>query len=427
MEEQFTIGNAIVTDGHTLFLENGAIRVKDGKIARVVNMADIDLHDEHFIDAGGRILIPGLINPHHHLYSRFAVGISPLGTINNFTDILKNLWWPLDKVLDEETVYYSALSGVMDSVKYGVTTIFDHHASNAYVKGSLNTLKKAFEEIGIKGALSYEVSDRDGNQTFREQLEENFAFYETHKNSAQFKGMMGLHANFTLSNKSLSFIKESLPEKMPVHIHCGEGPEDFDFCKAQGYEGPVHRLEHFDLLSDSSFLIHCIHLSDKDIDILRKIKPIVVSNPESNANNKVGMMDTSRIKDYVIGTDGMSGNMIGSYRSHFLRRNGLVDQPLDKMFRKTEAILNAFFPGSGGLQTGRSADLAILDYIPETPVSLDNLFYHLILGFGGQQAYMTIADGEIIFKDGVLQKIDEIAVKQELKKAAKKLQEKFYE
>lgn len=250
---------------------------------------------------------------------------------------------------------------------------------------------------------------------------------ETHKNSAQFKGMMGLHANFTLSNKSLSFIKESLPEKMPVHIHCGEGPEDFDFCKAQGYEGPVHRLEHFDLLSDSSFLIHCIHLSDKDIDILRKIKPIVVSNPESNANNKVGMMDTSRIKDYVIGTDGMSGNMIGSYRSHFLRRNGLVDQPLDKMFRKTEAILNAFFPGSGGLQTGRSADLAILDYIPETPVSLDNLFYHLILGFGGQQAYMTIADGEIIFKDGVLQKIDEIAVKQELKKAAKKLQEKFYE
>ncbi|MCF8230850.1 MAG: amidohydrolase family protein [Bacteroidales bacterium] len=427
MPLNYTIKNGVITDGHSMFLDNGFIRVEDGKIASIGKAEEMKDTEGEFIDAGGRLIIPGLLNPHHHLYSRFAVGIVPLGPTDKLSNILKNLWWPLDRVLDEETIYYSALSGVLDSVKYGVTTIFDHHASNNYVRGSLDLIKKAFEEIGIKGSLSFEISDREGEDVFQKQLEENLIFYQESVDSILTTGMMGLHANFTLSNDSLKAIKEAKPERMPIHIHCGEGREDYDFCVDQGFRGPVHRLDQFGLLNSSSLLIHCVHLSDEDYRIINEKQPVVVSNPESNANNNVGMINTEKIKDYIVGTDGMSGNIIGSYRSHFLRRNGAVENPADKLFRRSEEIIKSAFPECGGLQKGHPADLAVLDYIPETPISLDNLFFHLILGFGAQKTYMTISEGNIVYKDGKIQTVDEEALKKEIKKAARKLQGRFYE
>mgnify|MGYP006280656671 FL=1 len=221
MSTNYTIGNALITDGHSLFYENGTIRIEDGKIAAIGSSDEMKNAKGEFIDAGGRVIIPGLLNPHHHLYSRFAVGIVPLGPTDKLSNILKNLWWPLDRVLDAETIYYSALSGVFDSVKYGVTTIFDHHASNNYVRGSLDLIKKAFEEVGIKGGLSFEISDREGEDVFQKQLEENLIFYQESVDSILTTGMMGLHANFTLSNDSLKAIREAKPERMPIHIHCG--------------------------------------------------------------------------------------------------------------------------------------------------------------------------------------------------------------
>lgn len=426
MATQYTIKHGIVTDGYSIFYEDGAIRIEDGKIAAVGNSKDINPGEGECIDAGGRIIIPGLLNPHHHLYSRFAVGITPLGPTNKLSNILKNLWWPLDRMLDDETIYYSALSGIIDSVKYGVTTIFDHHASSNFVGGSLNLIKKALGEVGIQGALAFEISDREGENVFQQQLEENLAFYEKTLDNQHFSGMMGMHANFTLSKRSMQKLRDIKPERMPIHIHCGEGKEDFDFCIDEGFAGPVDRLNHFGLLDHSSLLIHCVHASDADFRLINEKRPFVISNPESNANNNVGMMNTEKIKDYLIGTDGMSGNIIGSYRSHFLRRNGDLESPADKLFRRSGDAVQSVFPGRGRLQEGFSADLAVLDYVPETPINLENLFFHLILGFGGQQMYMTISDGQIIYHDGKLVTVDEDSLKKELKKAAKKLQGRFY-
>lgn len=427
MANKYIIKNAIITDGVSRLMDNGAIMVDDGKIAALDPENKLSDASAEIIDAGGRIVIPGLANPHHHLYSRFAVGLSPLGPADKLSEILNHLWWPLDRALDEETVYYSALSGIIDSIKYGVTTVFDHHASNSFVKGSLNTIQKAFQEAGIKGVLAYEVSDREGKDIFREQVEENVDFYQKNQNNANLKGMMGLHANFTLSRDSLQFLRKVMPEGMAIHTHCGEGKEDFDFCVEDGFAGPVDRLNAFGLIDAASFLIHCIHLSEKDFRIINEKNPVVVSNPESNANNGVGVMNTEKIRNYVIGTDGMSGNIIGSHRSHFLRRNGNVDNPLGKLFQNTSQLVHSVYPDSGGLEPGKRADIAVLDYIPETPVKLDNLFFHLIMGFGAQQTWMTMANGKILFKEGKIQQLDETALKADFQKAAKKLHRRFYE
>ncbi|MEA1987083.1 MAG: amidohydrolase family protein, partial [Candidatus Marinimicrobia bacterium] len=251
--------------------------------------------------------------------------------------------------------------------------------------------------------------------------------YEKHKNDNQIKGVLGLHANFTLSDKTLSTISKQKPTKLPIHIHCGEAIDDFEFCKSAGYEGPVHRLDEFGLLSKDSLLAHCIHLSEKDYQLLEEIKPNIISNPESNANNSVGKMDTEKINSYLLGTDGMTGNVLGTMRSHFLRRNGNIKNPLEILFKSPSNIVEKYFKNSGSLVVENSADIAITDYKPTTKINIENLFYHLIFGVEGQKMYMTIANGEILYQDGKMKKINENEVLEKIKMASNNLHRKFYE
>ncbi|MBU4445545.1 amidohydrolase family protein [bacterium] len=427
MTENYIIGNGIISDGFSFLIQNGAIEIENGIIKQIGKTDELKIKNMEFFDLQGRLVLPGLLNPHHHLYSAMATGISPIGETDNFTQILENLWWHLDQSLDEESIYYSALYGLIISVKYGVTTIFDHHASMNYISGSLRLIEKAFKEIGVKGLLCYEISDRMGEKAVQRQLDENIAFREDHIDDKNVHGLLGLHANFTLSNNTLSLIKSKKSTELPIHIHCGEDKADMQYCIDNGYEGPVHRLHEYGLLSPNSLLAHCIHLSPKDYDIIREIQPIIISNPESNANNNVGEMDLSKIEKYCLGTDGMTGNTLGTMRSHFIRQNGEISQPLDILFQYPGNILKRFFPDSGMLEIGKTADLAVADYIPVTGINLDNLFYHLIFGVEGQKMYMTISDGKILYKDGKIQNIDEEDIIAKVKQAAQKLHKKYYE
>lgn len=423
----YILGNAVITDGYSTLMKNGALEISDRKIAKIGKTEQVKKKGVKFYDLKGRLVLPGLLNGHHHLYSALATGLAPIGPTENFQQILENLWWHLDQSLDIETCYYSALSGLLQSIQFGVTTVFDHHASMNVISQSLNSLKIAFLETNLKGLLCYEISDRMGKEAVKEQLEENIRFYEEHKGNSQIQGLMGLHANFTLSNESMSLIAQQKPSDMPIHIHCGEDKADFDFCVAHGKAGPVDRLHAFGLLDRNSLLAHCIHLSEKDYDLITSVKPVVISNPESNANNNVGMMNTDRIHDYVLGTDGMTGNILGTLRSLFLLRNGKIENPLDILFRRPANVIQRFFPQAGTLKEGFDADIAVTDYVPVTPISLDNLFYHLIFGVQGQKMYMTIANGTILWEKGEFKTLNEGKIRQEVHEAVHKLYTVYHE
>ncbi|MCK4526923.1 amidohydrolase family protein [candidate division WOR-3 bacterium] len=426
MQDEYILGNGIVTDGISLFLKDGAIHIQDKIIKEVGRTEDIKIDDIEFIDAGGRLIIPGLLNPHHHLYSSLAVGLIPKGDTDNFEKILMNLWWRLDKVLDEHSIYYSALTGIIDSIKHGVTTIFDHHASMKWVKGSLSVIEKAFTQGGIKGVLCFETSDRMGIDEVTKHIEENLGFWEKHQSSDSIKSVFGLHANFTLSDKTLKKVSKRIPEELSIHIHCGEDQLDLNYCKDMGYSGPVHRLNEFGLLKKSSILAHCIHLSGEDYSLIKKVKPIIVSNPESNANNNVGSMDLIRIKRYLLGTDGMTGDIIKTLRSHYLLRQGEVEGLKDIFFGYRYEVQREFFPQVHGFRKGKKADIAVLDYIPKTPIDLENLISHLIFGFEGGNVYITIADGKILYRDGSITFLDEEEINREAKRVSKDLWRRFY-
>jgi len=425
---EYVLGRGVVADGAGLFLEDGALLVSGGRIMEIGPWETVRRDDIPFFDVEGRLILPGLVNFHHHLYSFFAPGISPAGPTETFPEILENLWWRLDRMIDEESLYYSVLMGALDSLSFGVTSIFDHHASMNLDRGSLDVAAEAVSHAGIRAVLCLETSDRQGKEAMKRQVAENIAFWEKHRSDPFLGGMFGLHANLTLSEETLGFIAAEKPAEMPVHVHCGEAPEDLAFCREQGYAGPVDRLNAFGLLDGDSFMIHCVHLSEKDYSLLGEINPVVVLNPESNANNRVGTPDRDRLPGHLLGTDGMSGDMVAALRSYLLLGAGggePYSRMADMMFRLPEKVLQRHLPVRTGFRPGAAADIAVLDYIPLSPVSEVNLLGHLLFGAKGGKAHLTAVNGKILWRKGAFPGHDMDSLRFRAKRAASALSLRF--
>ena len=152
-------GKLITNDKDNNFYDNGAVVIEDNVIKEVGSYDDIikKYPDEEVVDAKGKLIMPGLICAHSHIYSTYARGMSVSKPTDNFIHVLENQWWALDKTLTLEDVRLNGLVTFMESVSNGVTTLIDHHAGPNSIEGSLFTLADAAKDIGIRTSLCYEV------------------------------------------------------------------------------------------------------------------------------------------------------------------------------------------------------------------------------------------------------------------------------
>ncbi|NCC69906.1 MAG: chlorohydrolase, partial [Clostridia bacterium] len=261
------IGNGrLVTRDNGYYIENGAVALEDNLILDVGETAALKERypQAEFIDANGGLIMPGLINTHNHIYSAFARGLSINGySPRDFNDILEGMWWKIDRLLTKENDSLSAYAVYIDCIKNGVTTVFDHHASYFDIPGSLDTLADAAKELGVRTSLCYEVSDRDGEAKMKEAVLENARMIRRAEadQSDMLKGMMGLHAAFTLSDETLALCKAHTPETTGFHVHVAEGPGDqVDSLKKYG-KRIVERLWEQGILGERTLAIHCVHVS----------------------------------------------------------------------------------------------------------------------------------------------------------------------
>ena len=429
MKERCILAGGVIYDGQT-FLSDGAILIDDGEVAAVGPSPAIRAHHHApVVDLGGRLVVPGLLDAHTHLYAAFAAGLKPDGPLDTFPQILENLWWRLAAAHDEESIYYSAMTGIIERVRCGVTMIFDHHASMDCVAGSLEVVAGAYRDAGMRGTVCYEVSERAGMDMVVDQIDENLEFHESHRQDPFVRGMMGLHANLTLGDETLTEIAAARPADMPVHVHVGEAYEDLDFCRHDGFEGPVDRLHRYRLLDPESILVHAVHLSRRDTAILRETGPVVVFSPESNANNGVGRPSDADVGRYLLGTDAMSPDMIATLRSRYFDQHAAHEKTNalhDAMFGYRRAVQQRFFPFTGDFTVGARADIAVLDYVPITPIDATNVLEHLIHGVRQGRAWLTVVDGRVLYRNGTVTFIDEERFRSHAKKVAARLHERFH-
>ena len=161
------------------YYEHGAVAYEGSKIVEVGEESALrrKYPDAHCIDARGGVIMPALINAHTHIYSALARGLSIVGNNpTNFYEVLDGTWWAIDRKLMMDGTRASATALYMDSIKQGVTTIFDHHASYGEIPGTLHTIAEESKRLGLRSCLCYEVSDRDGEEKCLQAIQENADF-----------------------------------------------------------------------------------------------------------------------------------------------------------------------------------------------------------------------------------------------------------
>jgi putative selenium metabolism protein SsnA len=386
-------------DAANRVIDAGSVEVRgDGSIGEVGADRPGDF------DAGGKLLMPALINCHTHLYSTFARGMAlPGRPPRDFREILKKLWWRLDCALDYEDVYYSALVGLIDSVKCGVGTLADHHSSPNACAGSLDRIEQAFREVGLRGALCYETSDRNGRAKAGEGIRENIRFIERSGRAGTVAASFGLHAAFTLGDRTLGqSVEASRALGAGLHVHVAE-----DRCDA----GAVRRLDGFGALDGRTVAAHCVHVTAAERKLLARAGASVVHNPQSNLNNAVG---TAKVAELIgcgvlvgLGSDGYTPRMWDEFRTALHLQKHVA---FTALANNREIAKKAWGMEIGRIETGARADLILVDYYPPTPLDAGNLAAHLVFGISNAPVDSLMADGRWVMREKRICAVDERAV-----------------
>ncbi len=368
------------------YIPNGFVVFED-KIVAVGSMAEFKDGDYAVIDGHNRLVMPGLVCGHTHIYSAFARGMSVPFNPKNFQEILDQLWWKLDRHLDNEASYYSGLIAGSEFLQGGVTSIIDHHASGKEIAGSLENLLRAIQEVGLRGAFAFEVSDRF---PVAAAIDENRAFIDAHRHDGA-RGLFGLHASMSLSDQTLHHVKQKLGHD-PIHVHVGESELDQIDCQHRFGKRVVERLDSFGLINPDSLLVHAIHVNDHELDLIKNHKAIIAVSVSSNLNNGVGLPDVLKMIDkgipVILGNDGMTYGMADEYVTvnlamhHRYGGHGPFTMGhLARMIDDTYGYASRLFDVKlGRLKPGYEADLVVVPYVAPTPMTSENAFGHLLFG-----------------------------------------------
>lgn len=430
-----------ILPGHSLYIQNGSI----ADLGPDPDMTARYPQAER-LDARGQYVLPGSICAHTHFYGAFARGMAIPGEAPaEFTEILDKLWWPLDKSLTHKDTKYSALVCLVDAIKHGTTTLFDHHASPNAIDGSLDVIAEAVEQAGIRASLCYEVTNRDGPDKMRAGIAENVRFI--HKSRQQKNPLItaafGLHAPLTLSDETLEACLAAAPEGVGFHTHLSESQDDGFKVMETVHTRPVTWLSRRGILGPNSIAAHCVHLDEQETRQIAESQTWVTHQPRSNMNNAVGVapvedMLAAGIK-ICLGNDGFSNAMWEEWKAAYLlqkihhrdprRMNGytLVEIAVEN----NAAMASHFFPSApvGVIAPGAAADLMFVDYHPFTPLTAGNLPWHILFGWRESMVTTTIAAGKILMKDRQLLTLDEEEISAKARALApgvwKRYEEKF--
>ncbi len=429
-------------------LPGWGIYIEDGKIADLGPDSELKTRhpDAPLFDARGQLVLPGNICAHTHYYGAFSRGMAIPGEApTQFSEILQKLWWPLDRSLTEDDIRYSALLCLADAIRHGTTTLFDHHASPNAIVGSLDIIAEAVETAGVRSCLCYEVTDRDGPERMKAGVRENVRFIEKVRGGKHplLSATFGLHASLTLSDSTLDLCRQAAPEGTGFHIHLSESEDDGESVLERYHMWPVDWLARHDILGPNSIAAHCVHLDERERDILAASGTWVTHQPRSNMNNAVGV---APVEEYLemgipvcLGNDGFSNAMWEEWKAAYLlhkihhrdpRRMGgcaVVDMAI---YNNAAQASHFFGQEIGKLVIGAAADLMFVDYNPPTPLSGGNLPWHILFGFRETMITTTIVDGKILMKDRELLTLDEKEIAAKARELAattwKRYQEKFY-
>lgn len=367
------------------------------------------------LDLKGKLVMPGIVCAHNHFYSGLARGImANIKPCPDFISTLKNLWWRLDRALDEESVYYSGLICSLEAIKSGCTAVIDHHASPNFIAGSLATLRQGFIKAGLRGMTCYETTDRNGGEKeLRAGVDENLAFARL-IDAAKAKGEepylmeahLGAHAPFTVSDAGLEMLRDAVKTTgRGLHIHVAEDRYDVSHSHDRYSQDPIERLAAHGLINNKTLIGHGLYLSDADIAILNERDAFLVHNARSNMNNNVGYNHKlSAVRNLALGTDGIGADMFEEMKfAYFKHRDAggsLWPDSFTRFLWQGNTLLERNFGARfGRIEAGYQADLTMCNYDSPTPLVAQNVGGHLAFGMNSGSVDSVMVNGQMVYQN----------------------------
>ena len=314
----------------------------------------------------------------------------------------------------------------------GTTTFCDVLEAPLSLPDSLLLEKKIIEKRGLRALLSFEANERSGPQVAQKGIEENIRLIEKNVEGGLVSGFMSVHTTFTCSD---DFLKQAFElaeaNNVMFHAHCNEGAYEGDWCeKTFGHR----TFEHYEKLGINGprFLAsQCVHLSEREIELISSSGTRCVHMPLSNCEVGGGIAPIPELleKDVCIslGSDGYINDMFEVMRGAFLIHKARLQDPgtmlADQVFEMAtlQGAKALGLDNVGALEPGFVADLQLIDANFPTPLSEENLIEQVILHRSGNHVDSVMIDGVWKLKNGEILGVDLEKQRESIHRQAKRL------
>ncbi|WP_257448232.1 amidohydrolase family protein [Archangium lipolyticum] len=350
--------------------------------------------DDEVIALSGKLVFPGLVSAHQRLHASLGRGM-PRPKLDGYQDLLEQVRWRYEDALDLDAVQVAATAGGLEALQCGTTTLFDLHSSPQAIQGSLLRLGRGLHEVGVRGVLAYAVTDRKGAVGREEGLEETVSF--TRKARGRLRGQVGAAPLFTVSNEAMEGLGEAVRStNTGLHVPLAEDPLDEKLSVERYGSSPVTRLVEGGMLSPQALLAYVGHLSWPELAQLLPSGAWLAHTPRSNMESEVGYAPALKFGHRAtLGADGVSADMFAEAQAAWLRSRD-AGQPIDvlRYLANGQRLASQVFGSQMGLmREGSVADLLLMDYQPATPLTAENLAWHVVFGLGSRHVESVMVDG----------------------------------
>ncbi len=426
------IQNAMVVtmDSQRRVLEHADILIEDTRIVAVGEKTKAK--PDKVIDGTGRIVLPGFICGHTHLYGILLRG-APLKmeAPSDFMQILDRIWWRADSAFSKEDAYASALIAGYEFIKSGTTCFADTYSGPGSIEGVLDGIAKGVTEVGLRGILAFEATERNNPKEGQRGLQENVRFIKRLKQNPHdlLYGMYSLHASFTISDELIKQTRQQADKlPAPLTIHTSEGLIDVYHNIERYDKRTVERLFDLGFLGSDVVLAHCVNVNTDELKLIRGSGACVAHNPMSNMNNAVGVAPVKEMMELEIpvclGNDGFIFDAIENMRAaylihkvHHLDSRVTTPQQILEMATIKGAQCYGLADELGSIEPGKRADLVILHPNPQaTPILPIGVASYIIYGLTNQNVETVFANGKMVVENQRVTTIEAETVEKTLEK-----------
>lgn len=421
-------GIIVSMDRKRQVLEHGAIAIEEDRIVAVGNSEQLEREysSDVEIDAKGKAVLPGLINTHTHLFQNLLKGkrddLPLVEWVNEVQMPMVKEEFKNSLKGNFENGYNAALLGCIEALKSGTTCIVDNDLRNPKVP-------IAFKQTGIRGIYALNMADRWVPDEVLLPKEKMVHFVseicrEWHgTENGRITCMYGPSTPFICSLELLQDIRElATKNRMRIQMHVSETKYERDLLKKETGKPPIEFLHSIGFLQSDVCAVHCVWVSDREIEILKKTGVKVSHNPESNMKLGSGVAPVPRMRKegvtVSLATDGCASNdnldMFEAMRTAALLHKVIS---LDASAISSQDVLEmATIEGAktvgmeneiGSLEPGKKADLILVDLMKSHLRPVHNVVSTLVYCANGADVDTVIVDGKVIVEAGAMKTVDE--------------------